>query len=72
MKDATALQQAVLDALGSQARSVSGLAFDMGLTDGAIHSRLLHLWSKQLVTREWRHDRLVWWAIPYPRDSADV
>ena len=59
----TPLQRAVLDALGGEARTAATLAFDMGLTRGAVWSRLLSLWRKGLVDREFRGgDIMVWWV----------
>ena len=58
----TMLQRAVLDALGNEERTVSTLAFDMGITDSAVRSRLYALWHRGEVERTWRNDSLVWFA----------
>lgn len=61
-RKATPLQRAVLDALGGTARTAATLAFDMGLTRGAVWSRLMSLWSKGMIDREWRNNVMVWWV----------
>ncbi len=55
-------QRATLDALGDQERSTATIAFDMGVSYNAAHSRLMDLWQKGLVTREWRGPHMRWRA----------
>ena len=52
MNAPTAKQRAVLDALGDAHRNITTLAFDMGISEGAVASRLVGLWNKGLVDRQ--------------------
>ena len=45
----TTKQRAVLDALGWEARTCKTLAFDMGLTDSTVRSRLYTLWAHGII-----------------------
>ncbi len=53
-------ERATLDALGDQERSTTTIAFDMGVSYNAAHSRLMALWKRGVVDREWRGAHMRW------------